>query len=263
VFFVGWNILPSKEDVVSKGSIELPLSHLVVLLPAFNEGKNIGRVVRGVLSVAIPGVQISVLVVNDGSRDDTASEAERAGAIVISHPKNRGVGAAIRTGFDWALSHGADLLVHMDSDGQVLPEELPLVVAPVLAGRAELAVGCRFLGSAPKGLSRWKAVALSSLAQTVGVLTGYSLHDLSCGLRCMNQRILKVVRPTFEYDYIQETLIQALAHRAIIVEIPVHIRYEPATQRTGMSGRTFRYSWRFLALTGYSLLQFYRERLTQ
>ncbi len=235
--------------------------HLAVILPAYNEAKNIARVVKGVRAVQIPGVKISVVVIDDGSIDDTATLARDAGAQVLVHPRNRGVGAGFRTGLDWALEHGADLLLHMDSDGQVLAEEIPLLVDPVLHGLADVALGCRFLRGRPENLAMWKATALRGMAQLVGLVTGYRLHDLSCGFRCMNRRIMQEIRPTFDYDYIQETLIQALAHRARIVEIPVTVLYEVEPQRVAMSSRVWTYGRRFMALTGYSLLQFYRQRL--
>ena len=234
---------------------------LYVLLPAYNEAANIGRVVAGVLAVRIPGVTLTPLVVDDGSKDDTAEIARAAGAEVISHPKNRGVGAGFRTGRDHALAAGADYLIHMDSDGQVLPSEIPLVFAPVFAGHADLSLGSRFLhGHRPENLDAWKAFGLSTVARTIGLATGYSLHDISCGFRCMNRKILEAVRPSFDYDYIQETLIQALAASARIIEVPVTVLYEREPARAGMSGHTLRYGRRFLGLTAYAMANFYKVR---
>ena len=234
---------------------------LYVLLPAYNEAANIGRVVAGVRALTIPGVTIIPLVVDDGSKDDTAKIARDAGAEVIVHPKNRGVGAGFRTGRDHALAAGADYLIHMDSDGQVLPSEIPLVFAPVHAGEADFAIGSRFLGGArPERLDAWKAFGLSTVARAIGLATGYSLHDISCGFRCMNRKVLEAVRPSFDYDYIQETLIQALAAAARIVEVPVTVLYEKEPARAGMSGHTLRYGRRFLELTAYSMASFYKTR---
>lgn len=237
------------------------MASLWVLLPAYNEAANIADVVQRVLAVRIPGVDITALVVDDGSKDATAELARAAGAVVVSHPKNRGVGAGFRTGRDHALAQGADYLLHMDSDGQVPPEEIPLVFGPVGAGEADLALGSRFLdGARPENMDGWKAWGLNQMARTVGVATGYRLSDLSCGFRCMNRRILEAVHPTFDYDYIQETLIQALAAGARVVEVPVTIKYEKDPVRKGMSGATLRYTRRFFGLTAWSLANFYKER---
>lgn len=237
------------------------MASLWVLLPAYNEAANIADVVRRVRTVHIPGVEITPLVVDDGSKDQTAELARQAGAVVVSHPKNRGVGAGFRTGRDYALEHGADFLLHMDSDGQVPPEEIPLLYAPVAAGEADIALGSRFLeGARPENMDGWKAWGLHTMARTVGVATGYRLSDLSCGFRCMNRRVLEAVRPTFDYDYIQETLIQALAIGARVVDVPVTIAYEKEPVRKGMSGATLRYTRRFFGLTAWSMANFYVTR---
>jgi glycosyltransferase involved in cell wall biosynthesis len=234
---------------------------LVVLLPAFNEAAHIADVAAAVRAVAIEGLSITPLVVDDGSRDATAELARGAGAEVIVHPKNRGVGAAFRTGLDWALAQGPDFLVHMDSDGQVLPSEIPLLYAPVARDEADLALGSRFAtGSPPENLERWKAAALSTLSRSIGLATGYRLTDVSCGFRCMNRKVMHAIRPSFDYDYIQETLIQALAAGARVVDVPVTVRYERAPSRAGMSQHALRYGRRFLGLTAFSMAGFYATR---
>lgn len=236
-------------------------SRLCVLLPAYNEGEHIGPLVKAIREIRLEGVSITPLVVNDGSRDNTARVAAEAGAVVISHEKNRGVGAAFRTGVEWARREGFDYLLHMDSDGQVPAAEIPLLVEPVSSGRADLALGTRFQGKWPSHFPRWKALALATAARLVGFLTGTPLTDISCGFRCMNRKILDVLHPHFDYDYIQESLIQALGARARVVDVPVTIDYSTDAGIKGMSRNTFRYSRRYLLITATSLFNFYRTRL--
>ena len=237
------------------------MRRLVVLFPALNESANIGRVVGEALAVKLVDVELVPLVVDDGSKDDTGGIAERAGAKVVRHEKNRGVGAAFRSGNEWALANGADFLIHMDSDGQVLPREIPDVFGPVGRDDADLVLGSRFVaGAPPQNLERWKALALTSMARTIGALCGYSLSDISCGFRCMNRMVMEAVRPSFDYDYIQETLIQAMAIHARLVEVPVTVLYEKDPVRKGMSASTFRYSRRFMTLAAYSMANFYKKR---
>jgi len=239
------------------------MSRLCVLLPAYNEAANIERVVRAVLAVPLVGVERTVLVVDDGSRDDTAKLARAAGAVVVSHSPNRGVGAAFRTGVEWARAHDMDFLVHMDSDGQIDPAEIPLLLAPVASGEADLAVGSRFAPGAPPSLGGWKAEGLRWTARAVGALTGQRLSDLSCGFRCMNRRVFERISPSFDFDYIQEVLIQALAIGARVVEVPVSVSYDVPGRRPGMSARVVRYGTRFLGLTAWALGGFYLERARQ
>ena len=245
----------------STEGIPPPKASLWVLFPAFNEAATIGRLVEEARSVCIDAVDISVVVVDDGSQDDTAARAASAGARVLRHPQNRGVGAGFRTGRDAAVAAGVDYLIHMDSDGQVLPREIPSVFAPVGSGRADLALGSRFARPpAPDNMPRWQAIGLRTMASAVGLATGYPLSDISCGFRCMNQRVLGVVRPTFDYDYIQEALIQALAARVRVVDVPVTVLYDTHHERVGMSANTIRYGCRFVGLTTYALTKFYRAR---
>ncbi len=237
-----------------------PVPRLCVLMPAFNEAANVGAVVRGVLALELP-VQVTALVVDDGSKDETAKVAREAGAEVISHPVNRGVGAAFRTGIEHARREGYDYLIHMDSDGQVPPAEIPKLLEPVLSGAADVAVGSRFLGSYPEHLALWKSLALTTTARAVGALAGYALSDLSCGFRCMNRKGIEAIQPTFDYDYIQETLIQILAAKLRVKDVSVDILYEAAPQkRPSMSAQTFRYSSRFLFITGYSMMKLVETR---
>jgi glycosyltransferase involved in cell wall biosynthesis len=232
-----------------------------VLFPAFNEAATIGRLVEEARSVCIDAVDISVVVVDDGSHDDTAARAASAGARVLRHPQNRGVGAGFRTGRDAAVAAGVDYLIHMDSDGQVLPREIQRVFAPVGRGEADLALGSRFARTpAPDHMPRWQALGLRGMAGAVSVATGHPLSDISCGFRCMNQRVLGVVRPTFDYDYIQETLLQALAAGVRVVDVPVTVLYGKPHARVGMSANTIRYGCRFVGLTAYALTKFYRAR---
>jgi glycosyltransferase involved in cell wall biosynthesis len=233
---------------------------LCVLLPAYNEARSVGAMIEKILRLDIPGLSIVALVVDDGSRDRTAALAREAGAQVLSHGANRGVGAAFRTGLEWALKNHFDFLVHIDADGQHRPEDIVKLVDPVAQGRADLAIGSRFLGAPPENLARWKIVSLRSLSRGVGRLTGYRLSDISCGLRCMNQRIMEKVVPTFDYDYIQESLFQAMAARARIMEIPVTVSYPAGPHSERGPLETLRYILNFLGLTAYAILEFYWKK---
>ncbi|TPW17975.1 MAG: family 2 glycosyl transferase, partial [bacterium] len=118
---------------------------ILVIIPAHNEEANIGPVV-GQIRAVLPAADL--VVVDDGSRDETAKRAREAGAQVLSLPNNLGYGAAIQTGFRYAIRHGYDIGIQMDSDGQHAPESVPALLAPVLRGEIDVALGSRFLGRA-------------------------------------------------------------------------------------------------------------------
>ncbi|MHC4294860.1 MAG: glycosyltransferase family 2 protein [Planctomycetota bacterium] len=118
--------------------------HLVVIMPALNEEATVGETIRRIPQ-EIPGVaSIDVMVVDDGSTDGTVREARSAGAIVLSHPAHRGLGAAFQSGLSRSLEMGADLIVSIDSDGQFDPQTITELIAPVVSGDADFATASRF-----------------------------------------------------------------------------------------------------------------------
>ena len=114
---------------------------VICVIPAWNEADTIEQVITEVK------LQVNeVVVVDDGSHDATAKLAVNAGATVLVHPINRGQGAALRTGTQYALDQGADIIVHFDADGQFVATEIVEVIAPIIDGSAEVVFGSRFMG---------------------------------------------------------------------------------------------------------------------
>ncbi len=122
---------------------------IVAVIPCLNEEHFISDVVFKTIKHVD-----KVIVIDDGSKDSTALLARDAGAKVISHTFNQGAGAATRTGFEAAIKYGADIVVTLDGDGQHNPDEIPLIVKPLLDGKADLVIGSRFLAEAKVSLYR-------------------------------------------------------------------------------------------------------------
>ena len=163
------------------------MKRLIVIIPAYNEGKRIATVVAGVRSAASDA---QVVVINDCSRDDTAATAARAGAVVVSHPFNMGYGAAIQTGYKYARDKGFDYLVQLDADGQHDPACIPLLLAPVVAGEADIAIGSRFLGNSYRPpLSRRLGMAL--FRRIVLLVTGSAITDTTSGYQAFNREVIR------------------------------------------------------------------------
>jgi glycosyltransferase involved in cell wall biosynthesis len=176
-------------------------------VPALNESARIASVVRSTLS------QVEeVVVVDDGSTDETAAEAERAGALVIRHSRNWGKTAALQTGFDHALAGGFDVVITLDGDAQHLPEEIPLLLATMQTRAADLVSGDRMTGERNMPGSRRFVNRLSSQISTW--IAGRPLLDCHCGFRAINTRVLEKVRlrsPRYAGD--TELVIWACFHR--------------------------------------------------
>src|SRR5215475_7470810 len=135
-----------KSDVIAKNAGVTVLRsegspRVLCVAPAWNEGERIARVVR-----AVPGDYVeTTVVVDDGSGDDTAEHAKNVGAKVIRNSENCGVGAAIRSGIDYAIEHGYDIVVVVSGGGKTPPEQIPRLTEPILHGDAELVQGSRYM----------------------------------------------------------------------------------------------------------------------
>jgi glycosyltransferase involved in cell wall biosynthesis len=193
----------------------------IILIPAFNEERRIAAVISSIKS-ALPGAD--VLVVDDGSRDGTAAAARRSGAIVVSHPFNMGYGAAIQTGYKYARDKGYDYLVQLDADGQHDPTCIPSLLAPVMDGDADIAIGSRFLGSSYQPpLARRAGMAL--FCRIVSLVTGLSVTDTTSGFQAFNRDvILFFATDIFPVDYPDADMLIML-HRAgfRMTEVPVRM----------------------------------------
>lgn len=201
---------------------------VLVVVPAFNEQASVGRTVTE-LKNANGG--LDVVVVDDGSGDDTAREAHRAGALVCRLPYNLGVGGAMRAGYRYALRHDYDVAVQVDADGQHDPAYLGALVDALAV--ADIAVGARFAGEGAyraRGPRRW---AMRLLAVTLSRLARTRMTDVTSGFRAANRRAIRVFADHYPAEYLGDTvesLVIALRSGCTVTQVPV-------TMRTRASGR--------------------------
>lgn len=196
---------------------------ILVIMPALNEAGRIGAVVREVISV-LPAADI--IVVNDGSADATASEAKRAGAIVLPHAVRMGYGASLETGYLYADQQGYDVVLQMDSDGQHLPSELHALLKPLESGEADIVIGSRFA----EGASGFKTSFSRRLGQRFfGVLlwmmTGQRFSDPTSGFQGLSRRAIRFFSSgVFPCDYPDaDVLLMAQRSGLRIREVPVRM----------------------------------------
>ena len=214
---------------------------IVTISPAYNEAENIGPVIEA-MPKEVEGYPVVPIVVDDASDDDTADAARAAGALVARLPIRRGGGLALRVGYEIALQLGAEIVVTLDADGQHLPEELPIIVKPIVAGEADHVNGSRMLGDYERGpLIRHLGVHFFS--RVVTILTGQRVTDISSGYRATRADTLRRLILEQDQFWTSEVTIEALRQRARIVEVPVTF----LTRRGGESKKpkSFRYAWNF------------------
>ncbi len=208
------------------------MSRRVAIVPAYNEEQSIGRVVDE-LRAFDEGLE--VLVVDDGSTDGTAEVARARGARVVSLPFNLGIGGAVQTGFRYAWEHDFDVAVRVDGDGQHAPAELDAVLAPVLAGEADVVVGSRFIGGDGYRSSRSRRVGIRLLALSVSALTRQRVTDPTSGFQAANRKGLRLVAADDPHDYPEaEAAVMVAKHALRLREVPVAMR----ARETGRSSIT-------------------------
>jgi glycosyltransferase involved in cell wall biosynthesis len=194
----------------------------IAIVPALNEERNIGRVLDE-LRAFDPGLE--VVVVSDGSVDRTAAVAAEHGAHVLSLPFNLGIGGAVQTGFRFAWERGYQLAVRCDGDAQHDPAELPKVMAPVLAGEADIAVGSRFSGGEGYRSSATRRLGIRLLALVVSAIARQRVTDTTSGFQALNRRALGLFAADYPHDYPEvEGMVMTIRHRLRLVEVPVRMR---------------------------------------
>lgn len=201
----------------------------VALVPAFDAVTTVGPVVAR-LTAVWPGGRDRVVVVDDGSRDDTALAAEEAGACVVRHGLNRGKGSALRTGFEWARAAGADVVVTLDADGQHPPDEaVRLATDP--APTEALVLGVRDLPGAGAARANRFGNAVSDFF--LSAFAGRRLGDTQCGLRRYPVgATLELGARDPGYAFEAEIVLRAARAGWTIVEVPVRVVYPAASERT-------------------------------
>jgi len=192
---------------------------IIAIIPAFNEESTI----RSVISETMKWVD-QIIVVDDGSTDNTASIARELNTIVLSHSRRMGVGAAFSSGIDKALSLGADIVVTLDADGQFDPNEIPKLIQPIIEGKADFVTGSRFLNdNQVPGMNKTKRIGNSFFTRLTNWLTGMNFTDTQCGFRAYSKEALLRLTTFGRYTYTQEVFLDLVNKNMRAIEVPVRV----------------------------------------
>jgi glycosyltransferase involved in cell wall biosynthesis len=216
---------------------------LAIVIPAYNEGPSIAGVIDEIPREAA-GLQTEVIVVVDGSSDETAARAGEAGALVCDVAANRGQGAALRLGYWLARARGAAVIATIDADGQYEPEELGRVVEPILDDRADFVSGSRRLG-AELTTDRVRHLGVLVFGALFSLLVRHRITDPACGLRAMRSELTAAV--TLEQPQYQasELMISAALNGFRLAEVPTTMRDRASHAGHTKKDGNLRYGVRF------------------
>lgn len=195
----------------------------IAIVPAYNEEACIAGVIDEIRAF---DSAIDIVVVDDGSPDRTADVARQRGVNVLRLPFNLGIGGAVQTGFRYAFENGYELAVRVDGDGQHDPSQLGAIIAPVVAGEADICVGSRYRerGDGYRSTAT-RRLGIRLLAWMVSDLTRQRVTDPTSGFQALNRKAITLFAADYPHDYPEvEALVMLIRHRLRLVEVPVQMR---------------------------------------
>lgn len=211
------------------------MKQLTLILPALNEAEILGEVL-GRLKQTVKRLPVAteIVVVNDGSGDETAVIAAESGATVLTHLINRGLGAALGTGLAYAKKKDADLAITFDSDGQHDPDDIAKVLAPLLSGRADVVIGSRTLGRGRR-MPLLRRINNRAFNLLTWLFFGKTTSDSLSGFRGFNRRAIRFIHlKTERMEVSNEFFAEIKRHHLQLKEVPIKVIYTPYSMRKGV-----------------------------
>lgn len=194
---------------------------IMAVVPAYNEEKNIRDVVKSIRS-SCPGVD--VVVINDGSTDNTYLEAIKGGAVVINLSQNLGIGGAVQTGFIYAERNDYDIVVQVDGDGQHNPRDMARLIELIQKDKADMVIGSRFIKKTEYKSARAQKAGILFFSKLVSVLCRKNYYDTTSGYRAVNRKVIELFSKYYPKDYPEvETIVYASNRGIRITEVSVNM----------------------------------------
>lgn len=204
----------------------------LIIIPAYNEGKCIKKVVDNLMEV---NKNVDVLVVNDGSKDNTLIEAKKTKARVLDLPFNLGIGGAVQAGYIYANKNNYDIAIQLDGDGQHNPKYIEEMVKIIEESKAEMVIGSRFITKTGYNQTFARMLGIRVIRGIMKLFAGKKIFDPTSGYRAVNKRIIKKFSENYPYDYPEpDTNMRLLKEKVEIIEIPVEMN----NRETGKSSIT-------------------------
>jgi len=220
---------------------------LIIYIPALNEEEGIADVIKH-LPKDFNGVEeVEILVVDDGSKDNTVKIAREHGASVVSHSLNRGVGRAFQSAVQYALENNADILVSIDADRQFNSDQIPQMIQPLLRGEVDMVTGNRFKDGMPENMPKTKYWGNKQMSRLISLISGQKFKDVSCGFRAYNREALMRLNLFGDFTYTQETILDMVYKGLRVIEFPVDVKYF-GNRKSRVAGKIVSYAFKTLKI---------------
>lgn len=227
---------------------------LVVFIPAYNEGKTIEKMILAIPKKISGFDKVEILVVNDGSKDNTAELALNAGATkIVSHKTNMGVGAAFMTGVRNCISMNADVAVKIDADMQFDPKNIPEMTIPILNNQLDVVVGSRFLNSKVENISKKKFIGNKIFTKIISSVTGQKFTDTQSGFISYSKEAISNLIVINDFTFVHEAILDLKFKGFRIGEVGVPVKYFNE-RKSRVVKNVFNYSYKALSIIFRSLI---------
>lgn len=226
IIFAGTFISHRENKKKSNLKMNLDNPKVLIIIPAYNESETIEKVVNNVYKQNIENCD--VIVVNDGSSDDTLKEAKKTKAIVIDSPNNLGIGGAVQTGYLYALKNDYDIAIQIDGDGQHNPKYIKNLVEEIQKGN-DIVIGSRFVEKSEYDQTKLRMLGINIISFIIKTMTKVKIYDTTSGYRAVNKNIIKEFSKEYPYDYPEPCTNMAMIKKGYKVkEIPVEMEKRQA-----------------------------------
>lgn len=242
------------------------MKKIIVIVPAYNEEKTIQEVINRMPKFDDAGIELKVVVVDDGSSDLTGKLAREAGATVLTHAKNQGLGKTFRDGLTYCFENNADVMVNIDADLQYDPQDIRKLIQPILDDKADFVTADRFKSEdgklvRPANMPKIKFWGNQQMTKLVNSLAGSNVGDASSGFRAISCEAILNLNLSGKYTYTHETILD-LGYKGLRLEsIPINVKYFP-DRKSRVASNLFAYGARTLniivrAFRDYKPLHFF------
>ena len=227
---------------------------IIITIPAYNEEDTIGIVIGEIKQVMDnTRYEYKIMVVDDGSTDNTVNVAKSSGALLYSHPYNYGLAETFRTEIEKTLENNGEIIVHIDADGQYRPEEIPKLIKLIDNKEADLVLGSRFMGTIEK-MPIIKKLGNIAFSKVVSQISGIKITDGQTGFRAFTREIAEKITIISTHTYTQEQIIKAVRNKFKVKEVPIYF----AKRKSGKS-RLMSNPVEFAIKAGINLFRIYRD----